>query len=63
MRPSPQDTIAARATPPGSGALAVLRLSGPAAVATAAAVFRGRRPLTELAGFEAAHGWIAGRHA
>lgn len=32
------DTIAAIATPPGSGALAVLRLSGPEALRTAAAV-------------------------
>ena len=33
------DTIVALSTPPGAGALAVIRLSGPAAVAVAASVF------------------------
>ena len=41
------DTIAALATPPGTGAVCLLRLSGPAAVAVADAVFRGRRPLAD----------------
>lgn len=35
---SPSDTIAAIATPPGSGALAIVRASGPGAAAAAAAV-------------------------
>jgi tRNA modification GTPase len=35
-----RDTIAAVATPPGEGAIAVLRLSGPEAHAIAAAIFR-----------------------
>jgi tRNA modification GTPase len=43
MPSSPTDTIAAIATPPGSGALAVVRASGPGASAVAAAVLR--RPL------------------
>ena len=39
------DTIAAIATPPGEGALAVIRISGPLALAVADALFRGaRRP-------------------
>ena len=35
-----QETIAATATPPGEGALAVIRISGPGALAVADAVFR-----------------------
>jgi len=38
------DTIAAIATPPGRGAIGVLRLSGPEALAVAARVWRGRDP-------------------
>jgi tRNA modification GTPase len=37
------DTIAALATPPGIGALGVIRISGPDAFAIADSVFRGRR--------------------
>jgi len=37
---NPIDTIAARATPPGTGSIAVIRMSGPQAVAIADAVFR-----------------------
>ena len=39
MNPLFSDTIVALSTPPGAGALAVLRLSGPAAVAITAALF------------------------
>ena len=39
MSPLFSDTIVALSTPPGAGALAVLRLSGPAAVAITAALF------------------------
>ena len=39
MTPLYSDTIVALSTPPGAGALAVVRLSGPAAVAITAAVF------------------------
>lgn len=39
------DTIAALATPPGRGAIAVVRCSGPHARAIAGRVFRSRRPL------------------
>ncbi|MBL7797738.1 MAG: tRNA uridine-5-carboxymethylaminomethyl(34) synthesis GTPase MnmE [Saprospiraceae bacterium] len=41
--PDLSDTIAALATPPGTGAIAVLRLSGPRAVLIADGVFRGKR--------------------
>ena len=43
------DTIVALSTPPGAGALAVVRLSGPAAVAVAAAVFS-KKSFAEAAG-------------
>lgn len=42
------DTIAALATPWGAGAVAMIRLSGSAAVAVADKVFIGRRPLGEV---------------
>ena len=40
-----EDTIAALATPAGEGALAVIRISGPGAIAVADSVFRGGAPL------------------
>ena len=46
---SGSDTIAALATPGGAGALAVVRISGPGALAIAGRVFRGRRSLSESA--------------
>lgn len=42
------DTIAAISTPPGEGAISVLRLSGPQAMSIAAGLFRAARPLTDL---------------
>ncbi|MBN2140286.1 MAG: tRNA uridine-5-carboxymethylaminomethyl(34) synthesis GTPase MnmE [Desulfovibrionaceae bacterium] len=42
--PSSKDTIAAVATPPGSGALGIVRLSGARASALARAMFRSLRP-------------------
>ena len=41
------DTIAALATPWGAGAVAMIRVSGPEAVAVADKIFRGRRPLSD----------------
>jgi tRNA modification GTPase len=41
MLPDPQDTIVALSTAPGPGARAVIRLSGPAALAVVRTVFRG----------------------
>jgi tRNA modification GTPase len=51
------DTIAAIATAPGASALAVVRLSGPSAVAVADRVFRGRRALGEGPARMLRHGW------
>ena len=52
------DTIVAIATPPGTGALAIVRLSGPAALAVADRAFGGRRPLREAATHTAHYGRI-----
>ena len=52
------DTIVAIATPPGTGALAIVRLSGPAALAVADGAFRGHRPLREAATHTAHYGRI-----
>lgn len=54
---SAADTIAAIATAPGASALAVVRLSGPDAVAIADRVFRGRRALAETSPRTLRHGW------
>ena len=57
MIPPIDDTIAALATAPGSAGLAVLRVSGPRALAIADAVFRGAAPLAEARGHTLHHGW------
>jgi len=57
MLPSLNDTIAAVATPPGSGGVGVLRVSGPDALAVAARIWRGRDPRTSPGG-RFWHGWI-----
>lgn len=51
------DTIVAPATPAG-GALAVIRMSGPDALAVADRIFRGRAPLCESKGYKAHRGEI-----
>ena len=51
------DTIAAIATAPGTAGLAVVRVSGPSAIAVADAVFRGRAALATVAGHTLHHGW------
>ncbi|WP_345072641.1 tRNA uridine-5-carboxymethylaminomethyl(34) synthesis GTPase MnmE [Hymenobacter fastidiosus] len=43
LPPALSDTIIALSTPPGAGAIAMLRLSGPAAVSLTDAVFAGKR--------------------
>ena len=53
-----RDTIAAIATPPGQGGLAVVRVSGPKAVAIAQAVFAPSRPGAEPAPFRLRHGHV-----
>ncbi len=52
------DTIAAIATPPGEGAIAVIRISGPASIAVADRVFRGRMSLAEAPGFTVHYGTV-----
>ena len=42
-------TIAAVSTPPGEGAIALVRLSGPQAIAVADAIFRGKQKPSEAA--------------
>ncbi len=54
----PGDTIAALATPFGAGAVAVVRVSGPGALAVADRVFRGRRPVSEVPSGRVMHGRI-----
>ncbi len=51
------DTITAIATAPGTAGLAVLRVSGPCALAIADAVFRGSAALADAAGHTLHHGW------
>jgi tRNA modification GTPase len=53
------DTIAAIATPQGEGGLAVVRVSGPDALAIADRVFRGA-PLSRAAASTLHHGWLEG---
>ncbi len=52
------NTIAALATPPGVGALGVIRLSGPEALSIADAVFKGRKSLSEAKGYTVHFGQI-----
>ncbi len=51
------DTIAAIATAPGAAGLAVVRVSGPAALACADAVFAGAGPLAAAPSHTLHHGW------
>lgn len=55
---SHNDTIAAVATPPGSGAIGIIRISGPRAVAIASKIFAGNKDPESMPGFTAALGWI-----
>lgn len=58
MKLHPKDTIAAIATPLGEGGLAIIRISGPAAVTIADKVFRGKKPLRDAPGFTVHYGTI-----
>ena len=58
MKISPIDTIAAVATPPGEGAIAVIRISGPEALEIGNRIFRGRTPLATAPGYTLHHGTI-----
>jgi tRNA modification GTPase len=53
-----EDTIAAIATALGEGSIAVVRLSGPEAVETAAKVFRSKQDLREAQSHTVQYGWI-----
>ena len=48
MLASDRDTIVAIATPPGEGAIGIVRLSGPQAISIAAQCFRSRLPLEQI---------------
>ena len=52
------DTVCALATPPGTGAIAVIRVSGPEALAIADRVFRGKRSLARSPGYSILHGHL-----
>lgn len=52
----PDDTIIAPATPPGEGGIAVVRLSGPAAIECLAGFFVGRRSVAEMVSHHLYHG-------
>lgn len=54
MKSESFDTIAAIATPPGEGGIAVIRISGPNAISLAARGFRGRTDLAKV-GTQTAH--------
>lgn len=56
------ETIAALSTPPGVGALGVIRLSGPDAIAIAASVFNGK-DLTQQRGYTVHYGRIVDEEA
>ena len=58
MKISAADTIAAVATPPGEGALAVVRISGPRSLQIGDRIFRGRRPVSTAPGYTLHHGTI-----
>lgn len=63
MRTAPEnapETIAAVATPPGEGGIAIVRASGPGAIALAARIFRPARPgdATRYAGYTAHYGYF-----
>ena len=60
MNISPGDTIVAVATPPGEGAIAVIRISGPDALEIGDRIFRARAPLSAARGYTLHHGTISG---
>ena len=55
---SNHDTIVARATPPGEGGIAVVRMSGPDAIRIAVELFDGAASLDTLPTGRIVHGWI-----
>jgi tRNA modification GTPase len=61
MKELPGDTIAAISTALGPGAVALVRLSGDAAVDVADRVYRGRRPLADCPTHTVHHGYVVDR--
>ncbi|MBF0511034.1 MAG: tRNA uridine-5-carboxymethylaminomethyl(34) synthesis GTPase MnmE [Candidatus Omnitrophica bacterium] len=59
-----EDTIVAIATPSGNGAIGVIRLSGPSAIAVSDAVLRlqGPRTLSQSDSHVLRHGWVINAH-
>ncbi len=53
-----QDTIVARSTPAGKGAIAIIRLSGPKAHQVAAKLWSGKQPLDQLKPQRLYVGWV-----
>jgi tRNA modification GTPase len=58
MKLRTNDTIAAIATPPGAGAISIVRMSGPDAISLADKVFRGNHRLSETPGYTIRHGRV-----
>jgi tRNA modification GTPase len=50
------ESIAAIATPPGPGAIAIIRVSGSDAIALAEAIFQGKTPLSRVRGYSVHYG-------
>ncbi len=58
MKLTPEDTIAAIATPPGEGAISIIRVSGPMAIQICDRVFVGSVKLADTPGYTIRHGTI-----
>jgi tRNA modification GTPase len=58
VRLQPNDIIAAIATPPGDGAIAIIRVSGPNALHLAKRVFSGKDDLAKAAGYTVHYGKV-----
>ena len=56
VTPVPPDIIVAQATPAGTGALAIVRVSGAGAIVLVGDLFQGRRPLAQTRSHRVRHG-------
>lgn len=56
----PEDTIAALATPPGIGAISIIRISGPKTLEAAEKIFFGKTKITDAASHTIHYGKISG---
>ncbi len=59
---SSEDTIVALATPPGTGAISVIRVSGPDAISSVNKIFKGKKKLTNAASHTIHYGNIVNSH-